>query len=50
MSVFENAFKERLKRKSPIPDEDKRPWYCRLVEFLNNLIDMILNAIMEDFV
>ena len=48
--MFESAFKERLKRKNPTHTEDKRPWYYRLVEFLNKLIDMILSAILEDFV
>ena len=48
--MFENAFKERVKRSIPTHTEDKRPWYYCLVEFLNNLIDMILSAIMEDFV
>ena len=37
-------------KKDLISTGEKRPWYYRLVEFLNNLIDMILNAILEDFV
>lgn len=33
----------------PIPEEPKEPWPYRLVAFINHILEILLNSILEDF-
>lgn len=34
----------------PIPAEPKEPWLYRLVAFINRILEILINSILEDFV
>lgn len=34
----------------PIPEEPKEPWPYRLVAFINHILEILLNSILEDFI
>lgn len=34
----------------PIPEKPKEPWPYRLVAFINHILEILLNSILEDFI
>lgn len=38
------------KANEPVPAESKEPWPYRLVAFINHILEILLNSILEDFV
>lgn len=54
-SISLGQFDRRLyaalrKPDEPIPAEPKEPWPYRLVAFINRILEILINSILEDFV